>query len=276
MHEHSNKECPPDTSVATSEADFREASSILDGAHGFGGALWDAEMLSAFDGVEEIRKANDADKSAIFQNSLHKLREGMVAEIEKWAPRYVQLAAAYPQFACPNTIEWVRDRMHKVIDTRLRKPNLDGAVAFVLMIMSGGDVTEKHTWIPPRWMCSPDAMSFTIRQEHGSIARRLDHALDKTLARLKIDSLVEKGLACSPGDQKEPSLRGERSLKSALRKMSDPDQYPVMRCQEVMAVLQLSKSAVYDHDRLERDSNGTRAVLFKTTSVLAVKNLPPE
>jgi hypothetical protein len=67
-----------------------------------------------------------------------------------------------------------------------------------------------------------------------------------------------------------------RHFESARRKISDPLKSPHMSAHEVMAILGISKSAVYDHSKLVRASTGTGKVLFTTESVLAVKNSAPE
>jgi hypothetical protein len=60
------------------------------------------------------------------------------------------------------------------------------------------------------------------------------------------------------------------------RKMGDPAANPEMDAREVMVALELSKSAVYEHPRLDRVSTGTRAVRFTTKSVVALKSSAPE
>jgi hypothetical protein len=197
--------------------DFQEASTILDSAEGFGGALWDAEMRLAFDAKEAIKKAREADKRAVFQECMHRLGENMVAEIEGWAPRYVELAAVYPQFATANPTDWARDRMQKVIDRHLRRPDLTGAVAFVLITMSSGDVTERHQWLPPQWMCSPRETLLTILDEHHGLVHRLEYTLKKTLAMLKVEIAINRGRfqpKSSSGSSPHPLLK----MKSGLRK----------------------------------------------------------
>jgi hypothetical protein len=62
----------------------------------------------------------------------------------------------------------------------------------------------------------------------------------------------------------------------ARRKMGDPAANPEMDAKEVMVALGLSKSAVYEHPRLDRVSTGIRAVRFTTKSVLALKDSAPE
>jgi hypothetical protein len=175
--------------------DFQEAASILDGKEGFGGALWDAEMRVAFDAKEKIRNSPESDRSAVFESCMHDLRESLVAEIERWAPQYVELAAAYPQLAKTIPTEWARDRMGKIVDKRLRTPDLNGAIAFCLITMSGGDVEEKNRWQPPSWMFPGLSPEYGIRAEHQSVLRRLEHALQQTLARKKLSSIVAAGKA---------------------------------------------------------------------------------
>jgi hypothetical protein len=83
---------------------------------------------------------------------------------------------------------------------------------------------------------------------------------------------VHKGSAgVMPRFSKGESTRwSPRDLKSANRKIADPDNNPKMTPQEVMAYLQLGKSAVYEHPDLQRVSTGRRKVLFTTKSVIAV------
>jgi hypothetical protein len=197
--------------------DFQEASAILDSAEGFGGALWDAEMRLAFDAKQAIKEAREADKKAVLQQCMHNFREGMVAEIERWAPRYVELAVAYPQLTNPDAIEWARDRVQKVIDKRLRMPDLAGAVAFVLITMSSGDATERHHWIPPQWMCSPREMLLTIVDEHNGVAHRLEYALKKTLAQLKVEIAINRG-RFQPKNWAGSLPHPRSKMKSDLRK----------------------------------------------------------
>jgi hypothetical protein len=178
------------TSARTDPDDFNEAASILDGQEGFGGALWDAEMRVAFDARGKIRDLPDSDRCAVFKSCMHDLRECLADEIERWAPQYVALAAAYPKFAKTTSTDWAHGRMRNIIDKRLRTPDLNGAIAFCLITMSGGNVEEKNQWQPPRWMFSGLSPEYGIRAEHKSVLRRLEHALHQTLAREKLRLIV--------------------------------------------------------------------------------------
>lgn len=116
---------------------------------------------------------------------------------------------AYPRLANPDAIEWARDRVQKVIDKRLRKPDLDGAVAFVLITMSNGEVTERHQWVPPQWMCSPRETVLTIKDEHNGVVHRLGYTLKRTLAVLKVKIAINRA-----GSAPHPRPK----IKSGLRK----------------------------------------------------------
>jgi hypothetical protein len=207
----------PTTRGSGAQNDFQDASAILDSPECFGGALWDAEMSLAFDAKQEIKEAPEANRKAVFQKHMRNLREGMGAEIERWAPRYLELAAAYPRLTTPDAFEWVRNRMQMVIDKRLRKPNLDGLVAFFLIAMSGGDVTEKHDWVPPQWLCAPREMLLTIVVEHNWVVRRLKYILKRTLAALKVDTAINRGMLQSKNWAGSSQPLGPK-LKSGLRR----------------------------------------------------------
>jgi hypothetical protein len=217
----------PQSSLVPPDREFQEAASILDGTHGFGGAVWDAEMREVFGAKQKIENASAPGKNAAFQSCMHDLRESIVAEIERWAPEYVKLASAYPQLTEPGPIEWTRDRMQKVIDQRLRTPDLNGAIAFCLITISGGDVVERKTsWQPPNWMFLGMRPEHGIRAEHKSIVRRLNFALERTLARIKVDLVVPvqfDAFAHSGAQGKKPgqprSVNRLQTRKPSARKM---------------------------------------------------------
>jgi DNA invertase Pin-like site-specific DNA recombinase len=75
------------------------------------------------------------------------------------------------------------------------------------------------------------------------------------------------------GNRKEPR---SLALKNAQRAVKDSVKYPTMTAEEVMAKLHLSKSAVYEHPKLERAPTGTRSVRYTTKSVIAVLESNPE
>jgi len=149
---------PAPVSTRADRDNLREAASILDDQEGFGGALWDAEMRVAFDARERIRNSPEADRRAVFESCMHDLRESLVAEIERWAPQYVELAQAYPLLVDTTPTEWARDRLWSIISKRLRTPDLNGAIAFCVITMSGGDVEEKNQW-QRRVGCFPESIS---------------------------------------------------------------------------------------------------------------------
>ncbi len=62
----------------------------------------------------------------------------------------------------------------------------------------------------------------------------------------------------------------------AQKRIADPGKYPHMIYQEVMVVLGLKKSSVYNHPRLELISTGTKKKLFSTKSVISILKSAPE
>lgn len=225
-HQQSSIDTDPD-------GEFQEAASILDGVHGFGGALWNAEMNEALSAKQKIKSVPAPHKKAAFQSCMHNLRESMVAELERWAPEYVKVAAAYPQFAGLNPIEWTRTQMQKVINQRLRKPDRNGAIAFCLIKMSGRDDEHRHQWRAPNWMYgSPqacrslrmDPTNFIIQEEHRGLAQRLNYALNQTLARMKISLFVAAGQ-----DHKVPKKHNRVRQKSPRMKQAELDILAVLR-----------------------------------------------
>jgi hypothetical protein len=128
----------------------------------------------------------------------------MVAVLEQWVLVYVKLAAAYPQFSKCKPTEWACARMQSVINRRLREPDLDGAVAFCLITISGAAVEQKAQWRAPDWMYSSpqraqllvkDPTSFVIREEYRSLARRLEYALQQAIARMELNLIIAAGEA---------------------------------------------------------------------------------
>jgi hypothetical protein len=76
-------------------------------------------------------------------------------------------------------------------------------------------------------------------------------------------------------ERKEPR---SSAMTRAKRALDNPDKYQVMTAEEVMACprLRLSKSAVYEHPKLERAPTGCRAVQFTTKSVIALLESSPD
>lgn len=76
-------------------------------------------------------------------------------------------------------------------------------------------------------------------------------------------------------ERKEPR---SSAMTRANRALDNPDKYPVMTAEEVMACprLRLRKSAVYEHPKLERAPTGCRAVQFTTKSVIALLESSPD
>lgn len=192
-----------DVKIDSQDSFDKLVASSLDGEHGVGGfrgALLDAEMSSVFDAKQKIDAAPNSKKLAVLTDCLHNLRESLVAEIQNWVPKYVGLAATYPQYVKSDPIEWARDRVQKVIDERLRKPDLNGAIAFYLITVSGGDIEEKEQWCEPSWMRPTQgrkkfnrSISIFFQEEHHNVQLRLNHALAETLTRLKIDLAINNG-----------------------------------------------------------------------------------
>lgn len=65
-------------------------------------------------------------------------------------------------------------------------------------------------------------------------------------------------------------------LKSAQRKLDDPDKYPAMTPQELRAVVPVGRSSSYEHPKLDRYPTGNRTKLWTTKSVKALLNSPPD
>jgi hypothetical protein len=205
------------------EDEFRNAASVLDGAECFGGALWDAQLEQAFQSKQKLEATPTSEKWTVFKSCMHSLREGMAATIEQWAQKYVKLAAAYPQFSKCKPTDWARVRMQSIINRRLRRPDRHGAIAFCLMTMSGDDVEQRDQWRAPNWMygseraCSllrEDPTDFVLRQEHGTLIRRLNYGLTQTLARLEVD------LAIDAGQVKASGIHADRSEDAKLADVS--------------------------------------------------------
>jgi hypothetical protein len=220
--------------VSNTEDEFRKAAAILDSGECFGGALWAAQLEQAAQAKQKIAAAPDEQKHSVFQDYMHSLREAMVAPIEQWAPKYINLAAAYPQFSKCKPTEWARARMQSVISRRLRKSDRDGAIAFCLITMSGADIEKREQWRAPSYMYGPpqqwpllrkDPTDFVIRQEHGSLVRRMDYALQQTLAMLEVDLLIHAGQSqtSSPpadGDKTSAAAKMPRFRKPLRQKIA--------------------------------------------------------
>jgi hypothetical protein len=87
---------------------------------------------------------------------------------------------------------------------------------------------------------------------------------------------AEEARAAQKFNDVEKYLSESHDLTRANLKMKDPDRNYVMSAKEVMAVLGISKSAVYEHKGLELASTGTKAKRFTAKSVMAIKNSPPD
>jgi len=228
MHQERNSSLPsrhhPPIS-SNPEGKFLKAAVILDSAECFGGALWAAQLEQAAQAKQKIAAAPDDQKHSAFQDCMHSLREAMAAPIEQWAPKYVKLAAAYPQFSKCKPTDWARIRMRSVLGRRLRSADRDGAIAFCLITMSGEDIEHKGQWLAPNWMyqapqeychLQDDPTAFIVRQEHGRLVRRLDYALQRTLARLEVDEAIDAGQVTTTGtrsDGNEESAPESRQLR---------------------------------------------------------------
>jgi predicted DNA-binding transcriptional regulator AlpA len=121
------------------------------------------------------------------------------------------------------------------------------------------------------WVRRPPTRKLTERSQTKAEIEWLLNEYRQRIAELQTGAREPNRIAgnASDGDS-------NRFLTSAQRKLDDPKKFPTMDPKEVMAVLGLSKSAVYDHLTLQRVSTGTRSVLFKTKSVKAVQESSPE
>lgn len=194
----------------------RSLKLLDDREHGFGSKLWDLASLSC-SAAQRIKAVEITNKRQVLKECLHEWREAMVSVIQSWAPRYVGVAISH-QVAAP--FDWAREQMQQVIENRLRKPDMNGAVAFWITTACGehaldkhGSIWNKQSWRLPSWLRSrrPELIEYLaslpeeeqaarhqretlafIEEEHEHVVSRLTFALKEAISHVELDAVVNQ------------------------------------------------------------------------------------
>jgi hypothetical protein len=253
-----------------------------EGEHIWGDSVTKARtaISNALDDGEKKRLLDEHSESWL--RMLNNLQRTLVIE------GLLLLAKEYEVAACNDEDPWFSNAYDNVWSS-IESGYRDWFVCAV-----SGFLRPPHKWRVPEWAWSASGHlggvpgrkkdSFAIQHflfGFEDIVRRKLLAgrkatIDKALRVLSLSGSPIRSEETPKTGQGKRLRWDEHDLTMAQIKTSDPDKYPSMKAKEVMAHLQISSSSVYDHPNLEPISTGTRAKLFTTKSVIAVKTSTPE
>jgi len=236
--------------------------------------------------------------------NLRKIADGIVTNL-------AEIALANPKWTTDDPASWARSRTKDFLDDFLDgwgTPPTPRILIWLRQACDGPLDFERYEsgrpepWCAPVWVAqsrnwpddprklneriTPERTEKLLRTWRRKFDSSLDYGLEKAKHAARVSLAKKPTFWATPSQVRlsadRPSAQAANLnprdiyLTQARRKMSDPHKNPVMNANEVMAALQLSRSAVYEHRRLQRSATGNAAVRFTTESVIAVKNSPPE
>jgi hypothetical protein len=161
-------------------SEFESALKKLKGL--FAGALGDAKLGSCCAAWSDIKVAKSRKKKIeILNEQARKWREGAVAAVREWLPRFVGLAEAYDEALQVDALQWATDRVWELVEKQCgirrrehREPQgaelISRTTVFWFAMASEGNSEvnwpSPQPWRAPAWLARDSKGTDSLLREH--------------------------------------------------------------------------------------------------------------
>jgi hypothetical protein len=192
-------------------SEFESALKKLKGL--FAGALGDAKLGSCCAAWSEIKVAKSRKKKIeVLNEQARQWREGSVAAVREWLPRFVDLAEAYKEALHGDALQWATDRVWELVEKQCglrrrkhREPQgaepISRTIVFWFAMASEGNSEvnwpSPQPWKAPPWLARNGKETDSLLSEHmHHLWLRLDQVINDETDSTEIQRAIRhRGLA---------------------------------------------------------------------------------